>query len=268
MKNNPHWIEFIGLPGSGKTTISSLLVESLKKGNHNKHILSFKKAEELSLKFLLEKSSKIFYILNIIPYKLRIKIYKYIFKRKNLKKHFERNFTSENNELIKLVYSFIDNSNNKHKGLALKWFHELISTYQLIQSNLNEDFVILVDEGFLNRSLSIFCYKNDEFKDKELLNYLELIPAPAFLFNIGISLDESIRRLKARGYPIRMRNLNEFDIQKILKFLSLKIPIITNFIECRRTSVFYLNNDKEKTNTISQLNEASKTISISLKNGK
>ena len=268
MKNNPHWIEFIGLPGSGKTTISSLLVESLKKANHNKHILSLKQAEELSIKILLVKSSKIFYILNILSYKLRIRFYKYIFKKKNLKKHFERNFTSKNNELTKIVCSFIDNSDNKHKGLALKWFHELTSTYQLIQSNLNENFVVLVDEGFINRSLSIFCYKNDEFKDEELLNYLELIPAPEYLLNIGISLNESTRRLRARGYPIRMKDLNEFDIQKILKFLSFKIPIITNFIEYRGTSVFYLNNDKEKTNTISQLNEASKTISISLKNGK
>lgn len=244
-------IEFFGVSNSGKSYLVNYLI---KKNLYKKEIYSYK---GVIYKFLINEEKNILKKI-ILKYYLLYKFHKtkknyytssHLFKNKNTKtnllnfsifkkfifdiywKNIQKVFLkSKNNELKKLVFKFIKNSNfsDNNKNIFRRWFIEEMAAKYLIKKNFLKIKYVIDSEGFVQR-LFIYTYKKKN-KSKLINDYLKLCFLPDKIFYT------SLKRYKIKSFFNSEFNL-DFDEQKKIYFKvlkTLKKKINTEFINEKR----------------------------------
>ena len=219
-------IEFIGIPGSGKSTLCNHLIRD------DKFIYS----TDLVLK-------KYYYRINPIINT----IYYLLLKNRSIKNFLKRNFHHrEGGKQISLFHeknrlffkhineskSFIQQS-EEDKNIILLLLNKFIIEYQYCHSASNKK-VVIFEEGFMHKALSLFNgINNNNDSDKiesacinDITKYLDLVPNPEILCIINISIDKSFHRLKKRGMTKRLKFTNDNVIKDYLSKSQTLISII------------------------------------------
>ena len=202
-KNMPKLIEVIGLPGSGKSFISSEL-ETIKKnneqiffhsGNYNKN--NKYKSINGSLRFLihLKVISKI------------IIFYLIFFKRIFLKKIYKGSFFFR---VISLFY--------KH-----------LIYIEILKKKLENNEYLILEPGPIMYFIQDYFYINEDLSYFEIRIFNKFFLKTDYIINLECNSKDAFNRLKSRkrGLPSRMVNLND---QKIESALNKAKKIINDYI--------------------------------------
>ncbi len=170
--------EFIGLPGSGKTT----LLKKKQKKNQGKFI---------TRKDLTSQRT---------PLILRLR---FLWRNPGLHYLF--------------LLGFILNADVKLKRWYALWkgIDQTFRQYAQIQylHNQSQDIKILLDEGLLQRSISVYCFNNRKWNAYLLHKQIEYIKNKQWVnevIYIKIDIDTSMERCEKRrdGFPYRYRNIS------------------------------------------------------------
>lgn len=228
MKNRVVFLEFNGIPGSGKTTLSDRVIENMKGASYtveSYHQL-IKKPTRNNLKRLV----------------------RYLFSIK---------LSSFKIGYLALMYLITNKKFNHENGLRVISLIVLFNFYQK-KSLANDEEVILVDQGLVQQMVSML-FESELIAEKyvkKLIRYTQKKDMGIFIVNIDLDINESFERLtKREGNISRIQKLkkdtamhtlimqqNNFNkIRKIIRELDLE-SIAVNTQGSIETNVLLLEN--------------------------
>jgi len=186
-------VEFLGLPGAGKTTVANKLKAQLKEKG-------FKVYSARSL-----FRHKVCDIMNLSrPCRLQFKLESLSRNRvqyltKTLRNSLFSSFASKYSEYVRLCKNLIYSLNveNNYKRLLIRWLKEEGAGWELFNRICSDNVIYLNDEGFLHRAISYFV--DIDPLSVELLKYIELAPKSNFLFYVKTPPGVALERLKKRN---------------------------------------------------------------------
>jgi hypothetical protein len=228
MKNRVVFLEFNGIPGSGKTTLSDRVIENMKGASYtveSYHQL-IKKPTRNNLKRLVR------YLFSIKLSSLKI-------------------------GYLALMYLITNKKFNHENGLRVISLIVLFNFYQK-KSLANDEEVILVDQGMVQQMVSML-FESELIAEKyvkKLIRYTQKKDMGIIIVNIDLDINESFERLtKREGNISRIQKLkkdtamltlimqqNNFNkIRKIIRELDLE-SITVNTQGSIETNVLLLEN--------------------------
>ncbi|HOO44651.1 MAG TPA: hypothetical protein PLM29_00375 [Deltaproteobacteria bacterium] len=251
-------VEFIGTPGSGKSTIRSLLLESL-----NSHEISCLSMEQALLSSLKLNVDGILFkcFLNILPENLALKYAPLIFTRSALRYTAQNAFLSTHGKPVATFLSnnFFLQAPANEKEAVLSRFLLTASQYHLIREHIAEKMPVLFDEGFLQRSASLFVSTGkSSLPDTTFFSaYLDTIPLPDIVLylnsDIKICLDRIMNRPK--GLPDRLAGKPHKEIMSYIEIFDRCIQCIADLADEKGFHISRIKNNGRPEEVVSYLQQ-------------
>ena len=256
-------IEFLGIPGSGKTYLLKKTAACLRE--HGKHALLLDEAVYQALK-TNRRSRALTVCARILPYRLG--------------RHFLTRFPRTADDVAYLAFQRFLQAHptlaemvlacHYHQAriakyldfLSLFWFFDLFSKYQLVaEEQRSENNLILYDEGFAQRAVTLFGYGDPppssfHSLDEAIARYIENIPPPRLIFVLTASAQSVESRMKARGYPIRMQSMLPQERERCLTQAAACIKIAVEQLRKYDVNVIEIDNNGTEADLLAQLRQA------------
>jgi len=231
-------VEFMGVPGAGKSFIYTHLCAALR-GRNNFYL-----PQNLLILSSLRKRNVpagMYRMFSLIPNRILWRL----LRVEELKKEAFRCFIEERKGLkMWLDRRFEDlNYDESEKKLISRRFYNFASEYWLYTQTI-EDGVILYDEGFIQLGLSFFIspFSGRRISEEEIYNYLKLTPVPSKVVWVSCSLELCYQRLmqRKRGLPLRLKGLSKNKILEFLESSSQVFNIFHQFLskECEVITIY------------------------------
>ena len=199
-------VEFIGIPGSGKTT----LVASAHTALGDSGVKTVTLAEAVSIGMKRGVGDR---LIDVVMTRL---------PKRMLTRYSESGFIRSNALLVSLIdfmaahprsaSAFLDGQARRADfelgtELVIRWYLQLVARYQLASTSLDEDHVLLLDEGFAQRAITGFAHRFSEADHEDLSAYLAASPRPDLLVHLAVGTDLAAERLDERGEPEATKRL-------------------------------------------------------------
>jgi hypothetical protein len=237
-------VEFMGLPGSGK---SSLHQETLRAAaRRNLPLLSLPEA----LAACLSRNPTDTMLRGLTGWmmsRLGRGVAVRAFARSTDRLNSLAGFLAENLGLAEIVFgsqSTRDISRDDRQ-LVIRWMLALFAGFQFVQERLTDKEVLIIDEGFCNRVTTLFAYSS-YFPDltKEIFDYLDRIPRPDLVFVLEDGVEVCELRLDRRGWTERLAPFTPHERRKVLTRSEGCIAIAASRLQQIGVNVVRLPNDR------------------------
>ena len=244
-------IEFLGLPGSGKTTTAIELVKILRSlgrqvfthydiKNHTMHQVMQRQMGLLWKILKWAASLQNGRIYNIVWQKHRAE---YIFR-----------FMAEHPQLARHIIACGEHVKPPEwmpreilcgKNL-IEWFFDIASYYQAGVDTLTENAAGLLEEGFCQHAYYLCAFWETHAQEQPLQRYLELIPTPDLLVCLLTSAEQSEARMQARFKGVSSDILRPLTVDQRLAVLDERLRMymaIADNLEQKGATVIRLEHD-------------------------
>lgn len=230
----------MGIPGSGKSTVRSLLLESL-----NRQKIPCLSMEQALLSSLKANVDGILFkcLLRMLPANMALKYAPLVFTRSALRYAAQNAFLSTHGKSVSTVLSsdYFLQAAPSERETVLSRFLLTASQYQLIREHAAEYSPVLFDEGFLQKSASLFVSPGEKtLPDTAFLSsYLDIIPRPDIVLYLQTDVKTCMERIIARpkGMPERLVGRNRQEIQS---YLEANDSFIQSIAELANTKDYYV----------------------------
>ncbi len=128
-------------------------------------------------------------------------------------------------------------SRDQGQGRSLGWILNLMAGFQLAGEHLGEDEVLMIDEGFAQRSIALcgFGFTED---DRPLLDrYLRSMPQPDAVIIVDTPLEVCESRLDSRGWSERVAGMDVGDRRRFLDQTAAVVKTVTAYFEGTTTEL-------------------------------
>ncbi|MGA7097800.1 MAG: hypothetical protein WB245_09560, partial [Acidimicrobiia bacterium] len=128
-------------------------------------------------------------------------------------------------------------SRDRGQGRSLGWILNLMAAFQLAGEHLGEDEVLMIDEGFAQRSIALcgFGFTDD---DRPLLErYLRSMPQPDAVILVDTPLEVCESRLNARGWSERVAEMGVADRRRFLDQTASVVKTVIAYLENTTTEL-------------------------------
>jgi len=226
MKNH---IEFLGLPGSGKSTLYNELIDQ----KHN-NLFALDKAVDISTKRAIlnyQNHNKLKVIYRYLIYQLSKNFIYPVYKSNRFIEEEYRKFLINNPDLQKnLVYLFNEfDFDQQEKNRVFEWINKLIAEYSFLSNYLNKNESVLIDEGFIHRGIAYCLRNNSSYSIKDFTDkYIECSIIPDILIYVKVDIDIAIKRMKSRGEILQvLSTYSESEQRRRLNFAQEYINLVS-----------------------------------------
>ena len=191
-------VELLGIPGSGKSTVSSHLIKELNREQVNAMSLSQAVSSAMSTGV---GDRWVDPLLRITPSGIRLRFADRLFFRSKASFQYLAAFMQQHPEVAGAVFSAQARraDHEMRPDLVIGWFLHMVARYQLATSTLDPDAVLVMDEGFVQRSVLLFGHRFGVSDHDDADRYVAGIPEPTLLIRLVVSPQIASERLLADG---------------------------------------------------------------------
>ncbi|MEZ4776432.1 MAG: hypothetical protein R3D00_24870 [Bacteroidia bacterium] len=233
-------IEFLGLPGSGKTTLVPFINTVMAEKGHV--IFSRRDVRLLHVCGGYRK----FQIAQKFPSIVKRALVKVFFQFNHTESFYTEKFIQKYPDLVAYVLktSAKNGVNEKIRRNSIRWFLSLGAIYQLAEEIMPPDAYLLLDEGFCQKVLNLFVSVDKDPNLSKVKKYLEMIPLPDTV--LFIQTDETIAfdRMKHRGPIKRLLDATDDELKSFLSRAKGSTDFVKIFLS-DSTRLVILDNSEE-----------------------
>lgn len=212
-------IEFIGLPGAGKSAIRNQLLERLTQQDKSRYLT----LEDAYLIIAKQNIDRVFRpLLNVLPHRMALAFSNKLMNRSLM--HYE----AQNRFLAKYAKAFetfissksFDLMSLKERNLVLSAFIGTGALYECIAEGFSDETFIFFEEGFVQKSLMFIPVQGKILPDSDPLSlYLQRVPLPEIIIFVQVEPKTCLKRMTQRPEGLTHR-LENVDDRTILSFLN------------------------------------------------
>ncbi len=257
------YIEFLGLPGSGKTTVAKEVVSILRAKQNI--VLTRWNAKHAIIRIMAQKKAEFFWrSIYRLTYVVKSPVLNLLWGkyRYSLLLHFIRQYP----QLVQQVVECAERvapppmlRQTLSSEQLLLWFFDVACIYQAAQEYLESHDVLLMEEGFYQQSYYLTAaFRKEALNDQQLARYVQLIPEPQLLIALFADPGQCEKRLQTRttGIPSKiLRSLTVSERIALLKHRMNTYQKIAEYLEKRNIPVIRLNNNNSSRSTRKILEE-------------
>jgi thymidylate kinase len=235
-------IEFIGIPGAGKTTLQTTVVDYLNAQGYCAYSV-VEAARPLTGRTMVGRA-----INRLAPPTWRRPLLWQAFY------HFSRanriRFYAQHAELMRLVWRFqrqrpLSSQDRLH---VLHWFYHQTGVYEFLRHRVGPKDVVIFDEGFIHRVVQLFASENEWPDPAAVTAYIDLIPRPDLVIHPTAPSEVCERRVYARGLWERFQVKSADDTARFFISAERAVNLAVNVIKQRRWPVIDVDNSSENPN--------------------
>ena len=214
-------VEFVGTPGAGKTTLATGLVALLEErgieaanvvGAARDHVRRTRAGHLIARStprwlgdFLLWQA---FYLLGVAH------AIRFVGERPTLVRHALRS-------QLRPGLPF------RTRAHVLYWFVHLCGRYRFLRATTAEHEVLVLDDGFMHRTVHLFASPFDEPDARQISTYVDLIPPPDLVVVAVAGWRECEQRVRNRGVWRHARRLTAAELSRYLEHAERVVDIAT-----------------------------------------
>jgi len=225
-------VEFLGLPGVGKTTIRKSLVRHLQAIDKKKYL----SIEEAFIQISKSKIDKIYRVLlNSVPASIAIILYEKLMNRSIMQFDAQNAFLAKHGKAL-ASYFASDEFNSMSiidKTTVISAFMQAGALNEIINWSIDSESIIFFEEGLIQKSFMFVSKESDASKDSTKLQvYLENIPFPDILVYLKADPDICRERMLTRpaGVTDRLKKSDNEEIKIFLKNTEIHIDNVLNWL--------------------------------------
>jgi nucleoside-triphosphatase THEP1 len=205
----PVLVEFIGTPGSGKTTLSLRLIEELRREGATAGSVVGTARDHAA-------RTRLGRLVRLAPMPLRRPMLWWTFYL--LATWHALVFALEHRTLVRDVirmqyHRAIPGATKRH---IVYWFVQLGGRYRFLRTTSRPGEVIVFDDGFLHRAVHLHASYAESPDVGQLAAYLERIPRPDVVVHASAACDVCEQRVVARGVWAHSRSLTQEQLGRYL----------------------------------------------------
>lgn len=204
-------VEFIGTPGSGKTTLIPILANIFAEYDYEPRTIVEASRPVVSRTFVGEVINQ------LAPISLRDPALWQLFYNRS---YFSRKgFSKAHPTLVSHVRNTqrARNISADERDHILYWWYHMIGYYQFLKPRLLPNELLLLDEGFAHRVVQLFASDHEDLDRDSLGKYLRLIPRPHMLIFVNAPAVVCEKRVFDRGLWNRFKDKTR---QQVSQFIS------------------------------------------------
>lgn len=247
-------VEFLGLPDSGKTTflqairgicrqhgINALsldegLYSCIKKDLHHRGNLG---SASLSRQEGLVRS--------IAPLAIKSEYFRKSYFYSELAIGAYSEFVLANKELVGLILRVIGEglADKREQLLVMRMLYSLFSGYQTVTNSLETNEILMMDEGFCHRAVTIWGRIDSRKEEPDLYEYLDLIPLPTVLVVTKLEPSACEERYDGKKKRGLLKGLKLDDRIAKLSRIDVMIQQILSNLKEKDVKIFTIDNSEE-----------------------
>ena len=229
-------IEFIGTPGSGKSTLIPALEKIM--ADH-----------DLVARTVVESSRPVVSrtyigkgINQLVPSSLRRQLLWQVFYWWSYLSR--RQFAQQNSSLVSHVRKTqaARKISAQEKEHNLSWWFNLAGNYQFLKKRMKPGEALILDEGFSHRVVQLHASDHEEVNQDNLYNYLNLIPKPDMLLFIDAPAAVCEERVYERGLWTRFQNKSPEQVNRYIQNAHLVVNLAVRFLNSNHREVIKIDN--------------------------
>jgi len=240
-------IEFIGLPGAGKTTLREKLLASLQEDGEVRCISS----EEALLEVSKDNIDRILrYPLRYLPHSAALNFAKTLVDRSRMQFEAQNQFMASHGTALG---SFLNSHTYRHmsnvdKQRVIGSFLSTGALWQCTNTRSMRNKTIFFEEGLVQKSFMFIDHSRRDANDKDkICCYLENIPHAKLVVYVFAAMQTSWDRMCSRpaGLTERLKHADDETIDNFLKAAQAHLEILAEWLtENRRDKLIIFNSEK------------------------
>jgi thymidylate kinase len=205
------FIEFLGAPGTGKTTLVSVVNQFLR--DHGLKAMTVSEAGPFYVK--RTHLGRIICFLVRSPSLQRSVLWWAFYYSTVL---YRIGFAIEHAALVRhVVASQLRRPILwRHRRLILQHFLRATGYYQFLKRHMRPDEILVFDEGFLHRVTHLFVSELEQPDPACIVEYLELLPRTDLVILVQASLCICVERIYTRGLTRRLSGKSRQDVNRFI----------------------------------------------------
>lgn len=243
-------IEFIGLPGSGKTF---LLKRLLKRNQKDLTLVHFKDrvGEHRLTGLAASLLPRLRWLLPATAYRRRLRR-AYKVPKKSVDVPAVLAFAVEHESLLGFLLRELSISGvaPRDKVLVLDWFMRLFVDYRLAQGVNDRQEWLLFDESFAQKAVSLVLHL--QFGKDQVGEYVARVPRPDAVLVCEVSDEVITRRLGTRGWPGWV-DRGEIDDRELLRRCRVGVDAAVAGYAQRGVKIVRVDNDREGAHAVDEV---------------
>jgi thymidylate kinase len=239
-------VEFIGTPGAGKTTLVPVVSTYFKENGYQAYSVLDAARPFAKRTFAGKVVRKIFpeSILKIILWQI-FYISSYFNRRK---------FHQKNNALMEAFYHHqekrpITPSDREH---VIHWFVHLTGYYEFFKKFIQQNDVLIFDEGFVHRVVQLFASENEAPDFDLVASYLDLIPKPDLIIFTNTPTNICEERVFSRGVWERFREKDPADTSKFIHHSSEVVNFSAKYMREKGWNLIEVQNGHQEISIVAE----------------
>jgi thymidylate kinase len=246
-------VEFIGSPGSGKSSLVPLLVDGLRE--QGLHAVTIKDAiQPFAMRTALGKTTRL-----IMPPAVQAALNRRIFSMYSAL--FRRQFYRKNSSLLSSVRETqrqrpVDAGVRQRR--ILRHFYRLAGYYEFITSRAEPGEVVVFDEGFVHKVVALNVSEVESPNPFQVMDYLDMLPPPDLVVFVRAPLEVCEARLRERGLWRFMHNKTEMQVTQFIANAHQVVHLAVQHLKSKGWPVIEVDNSRTLDFAEQQLRQALK----------
>jgi thymidylate kinase len=138
---------------------------------------------------------------------------------------------------------------DQSQDVVLDWLLNLMARFQLAMDDPGDTKYVVIDEGFCQRAVALFGYGFDDRDSSRLGEYLAAIPRPDAVVVVETPLEVCEARLDRRGWSKRVSGLDRVARHEFLVSTAAVVDAVVAYLDTTETRVIRIDGTKPTNET-------------------
>jgi adenylate kinase len=229
-------VEFLGVPGTGKTTLTSMVVQNMQAwGVQSLSVIG-------AIRVYAARTLRGRLICRFVPGSLQRpalwRVYSWF------RPLYRLQFAGEHPEFWRYVARSQQERPipQEHRQLIWRHFGDVVASYQFLSRQMRPGETLVYDEGFTHRVVNLYVSEQEQPEPDRIVQYLAQAPTSDLVILVHAPLSICVQRVWTRGVRGRLGGTSEQEVTRFLENAQRAVSISAAYLQSSGRAMIEVDN--------------------------